>query len=138
MFLFSFIISFFSFLFFPFPFIIFHPFFAFLYLLLRFSLIFTFFYFYPFLISISSSFIPKCKNQAILNIIVRATYQRISFSLNFHGLPTTSFHTWFISSILRTFVLFFPYIHTPLFTSCVATSPSKYLISLSLLNENQT
>ena len=104
---------------------IFRPYFAFPFPLLCSSLLLSFFYSLPFFFNLNT-LKPYLSKRASLNNIVSTfmLYTRPAF------IPGLFYFTYF--------PLFFFHIHTAVFPSCVATSPLKYLISLSLLNENQT
>ena len=76
-----------------------------------------------FLISIRSRFIPQNKPVSItLSQLLWFTHDLLSY-------------TWFI--LFYALYSFFFHIHRAVLPSCVATSPSKYLISFPLSNENQ-
>ena len=95
-------------------------------------LTFTFFvYFLPFFNLHTFKLYPS--KRASFNVNVRAPYPRINSQLSWF---THDLLSYLVYSILRSFIFLFFHIHTAAFPSCVATSPSNYLISLSLLNEN--
>ena len=81
--------------------------------------------------------ISRIRSEEIGSLRLTAAVPRILLAADLTFSTNRSFHTWFIILFYALYSFFF-HIHTAGFPSCVATSPSKYLISFPLVNENQT